>query len=309
MKRREFLQNSALAAGAAMVSTLGTRHGPGGGKEPGQRQDRGVRGRHSRSRRRVLGTFAGTEGVEVRYVCDIDEQVLAERTKETNNGGRHQAEAIKDFRQALDDKSAHALVLGTPDHWHALPTIHACQAGKDVYVEKPDGHNIIEGRTMVAAAKKHGRIVQLGTQSPQRAALSLVHGVSEDRHARQGPLRQGLGKRAARLARQAAPTASRRRASTTTSGSAPRRSGRSTRPLPRQLAVVLRLWHRRPGQRRRPPARRRRWALSRRRLRPRGRRCPTCRGPSRRIGGKYYFDDAQEWPDTLMVTYDFARAT
>src|SRR4029079_12919493 len=72
---------------------------------------------------------------------------------------------IKDFRKALEDKSLDALVIGTPDHWHALPTIHACQAGKDVYVEKPDGHNIVEGRTMGAAAKKYGRIVQLGTHS------------------------------------------------------------------------------------------------------------------------------------------------
>src|SRR5207244_6151621 len=91
--------------------------------------------------------------------------VLGTRVDEITSKIGKRPEAIKDFRQALDDKSVDAVLLGTPDHWHAIPTILACMAGKDVYVEKPDGHNLIEGHTMVAAAKKHGRVVQLGTQS------------------------------------------------------------------------------------------------------------------------------------------------
>lgn len=62
-------------------------------------------------------------------------------------------------------------MIGTPDHWHALPCIHGCIAGKDVYVEKPDGHNILEGKTMVAAARKYNRIVQMGTQARSAAFL------------------------------------------------------------------------------------------------------------------------------------------
>ena len=70
----------------------------------------------------------------------------------------------KDFRRLLDDKSIDAVTIATPDHWHALLAVLACQAGKDVYVEKPASHNMVEGRRMVEAARKYKRIVQLGTQ-------------------------------------------------------------------------------------------------------------------------------------------------
>src|SRR4029450_11986487 len=115
--------------------------------------------------------------VEVRYVCDIDERALEAGLVGVEKVTGKRPQALKDFRKALEDKSLDALVIGTPDHWHALPTIYACQAGKDVYVEKPDGHNILEGRTMVAAAKKHGRVVQLGTQSRSGAHF---HSCMED---------------------------------------------------------------------------------------------------------------------------------
>ena len=73
--------------------------------------------------------------------------------------------AVQDFRKVLDDKGVDAVVIATPDHWHAPATIWACQAGKDVYVEKPPTHNCWEGRKMVEAARKYKRIVQVGTQS------------------------------------------------------------------------------------------------------------------------------------------------
>src|SRR5204863_1977622 len=72
---------------------------------------------------------------------------------------------VKDIREALDDKELDAVSVATPNHWHALITIWACQAGKDVYVEKPCSHNVHEGRIAVDAARKSGRIVQHGTQS------------------------------------------------------------------------------------------------------------------------------------------------
>ena len=72
---------------------------------------------------------------------------------------------IGDFRRALDDKSIDAIIVATPDHWHALATIWGCQAGKDVYVEKPISHSPWEGRKMVEAARRHNRIVQVGTQN------------------------------------------------------------------------------------------------------------------------------------------------
>src|SRR5437762_214995 len=73
-------------------------------------------------------------------------------------------QAYRDFRRVLDRNDVHALLVATPDHWHAIPTVLACQAGKDVYVEKPLAHNIREGRAIVAAARRHNRIVQAGTQ-------------------------------------------------------------------------------------------------------------------------------------------------
>jgi len=79
-----------------------------------------------------------------------------------------QAKAFQDFRKLLDLKEIDAVLIATPDHWHAIPTILACQAGKDVYVEKPLAHNIVEGRAMVNAARQYKRIVQTGTQ--QRSA-------------------------------------------------------------------------------------------------------------------------------------------
>lgn len=77
---------------------------------------------------------------------------------------RSQPKLVNDYRTLLDDKSVDVFMVATPDHWHALPTIHGCLAGKDVYVEKPASHNIVEGKTAVAAAQKHNRMVQVGTQ-------------------------------------------------------------------------------------------------------------------------------------------------
>ena len=70
----------------------------------------------------------------------------------------------KDIRKVLEDPSINAIVVAAPDHWHALATVWACQAGKDVYVEKPASHNLVEGRRMVEAARKYNRVVQVGTQ-------------------------------------------------------------------------------------------------------------------------------------------------
>ncbi|MCH8828919.1 MAG: Gfo/Idh/MocA family oxidoreductase, partial [Planctomycetes bacterium] len=79
--------------------------------------------------------------------------------------GGKMPERFSDFRHVLDHKDIDAVIVATPDHWHALATILACQAGKDVYVEKPPSHNVWEGRKMVDAARRYERIVQVGTQN------------------------------------------------------------------------------------------------------------------------------------------------
>ena len=161
MKRREVLRAAlglAAAGAAAELRLTG---------QAAEANDRitvavmGVRGRGGG----LLSTFAAQSDVDVKYICDVDAKTLDSRVKQIQDMTGKRPEAIEDYRVALEDPSVDALVIGAPDHWHALPTIHACQARKDVYVEKPDGHNILEGRTMVAAARKYERVVQLGTQA------------------------------------------------------------------------------------------------------------------------------------------------
>lgn len=112
----------------------------------------------------LIDSFAANRSVEIVAVADIDPQRLGPGLELAERRGGRRPRAESDFRRLLDDPSIDALVIGTPDHWHAIPTILACQAGKDVYVEKPDGHNIVEGMRMVAAMRKHQRIVQMGSQ-------------------------------------------------------------------------------------------------------------------------------------------------
>ncbi len=102
--------------------------------------------------------------VEIAALCDIDESVLNQRAGEYEKLSGRKVRRFTDVRKLLEDRSIDAVSYGTPNHWHALGTIWACQAGKDVYVEKPGSHNIFEGRKMVEAARKYNRIVQHGTQ-------------------------------------------------------------------------------------------------------------------------------------------------
>ncbi len=263
----------------------------------------GVRGRGNG----LLQTFAANSSVEVKYVCDIDESVLNSRVKEVASLTGRRPEAIKDFRRALDDDAIDALVLGTPDHWHAIPTILACQAKKDVYVEKPDGHNILEGRTMVAAAKKHGRVVQLGTQS-----RSGKHIASAIEYLRKGGVGRALFAKGWESAKQ----------------------GSIGRPKDGQppAGVDYDLWLGPAPKRPFNPVRFHgnwRWFfdygtgdlgndgvhrldMARRGLEAalaaNGKTLPPFPRSVSATGGKYYFDDAQEWPDTLLVNYDYPGA-
>jgi predicted dehydrogenase len=104
-------------------------------------------------------------------LCDPDAEVLADRASSCEGRFGHKILAHQDLRRAFDDKSIDAVSIATPNHWHALAAIWACQAGKDVYVEKPGAHNIFEGRQLVGAARKYGRIVQHGVQLRSSEAL------------------------------------------------------------------------------------------------------------------------------------------
>ncbi|HLT50925.1 MAG TPA: Gfo/Idh/MocA family oxidoreductase [Arenibacter sp.] len=124
----------------------------------------GVRGRG----KDLLENFAKMykDGVRIKTICDVDSSFLKERVDlaaSYQNGNR--AGTAEDMRRVFEDKDIDAVIIATPNHWHALSTIWACQAGKHVYVEKPSSHNVWEGRKMVEAARKYDRLVQVGFQN------------------------------------------------------------------------------------------------------------------------------------------------
>src|SRR6185503_11167484 len=147
MKRRRFVQTMSSAG-------LGIVLGPRFPSDTVRVCVMGLNGRGT-----VLAkTFAKTANAEVAAVCDVDSTVLAKAAAAVS------AKPITDFRRALDDKSIDALVIATPDHWHAPAAILAMAAGKHVYLEKPCGHNAREGEMLVDAQRKSKRVVQMGTQ-------------------------------------------------------------------------------------------------------------------------------------------------
>jgi predicted dehydrogenase len=124
----------------------------------------GVRGRG----KGLLDSFSSmyNDGVMVKTICDVDSEFLPERVKlaaDNQKGNKPGTET--DMRKVYEDKDIDAVIVATPNHWHALATIWACQAGKHVYVEKPSSHNVWEGRKMVEAARKYNRVVQVGFQN------------------------------------------------------------------------------------------------------------------------------------------------
>ncbi len=158
MKRRAFLAHAAKAA-AFSTTALSSRRVLGANEKVRVALiGCGGRGQH------VAKLMNQVEGVEFVGACDVYD--LNARSAQQWMGA--DAKCYKDFRKVLENKGVDAVLVGTPDHWHAIPTVLACEAGKDVYVEKPLAHNIREGRAMVDAARKYNRIVQAGTQ--QRSA-------------------------------------------------------------------------------------------------------------------------------------------
>ncbi len=166
LNRREFLSRTkktslGLAAGVTILGNAGSvRAAPAADQVVLAAV--GVRGRGS-----SLATgFLARGDCRYAYVCDVDSKLFESRAKTiAQQQAGKMPECVQDFRRALDDKSVDAIIVATPDHWHAPATVLGCQAGKDVYVEKPASHSCWEGRKMVEAARKYNRIVQVGTQN------------------------------------------------------------------------------------------------------------------------------------------------
>ena len=120
-------------------------------------------------------SFLATKQASVAAICDVDSRAVRKAVELVGKGQPSPPRGETDVRRILEDKSVDALVIAAPDHWHAPATIMACAAGKHVYVEKPASHNAREGELMVAAARKHNRVVQLGTQ--RRSMPAIIEGI------------------------------------------------------------------------------------------------------------------------------------
>ncbi len=301
MTRRTVLLGS-LGAAAGVLSARRTR-----ATSPNEKVVIGMIGFRGRGGG-LLSGFLSMKEVDVAYVCDIDESVLRRGVETVDKARGTPPKAVADFRKIFDDKSVDAIVLGTPDHWHAIPTVLACQAGKHVYVEKPASHNIREGQAMLKAARKHQRIVQVGCQS-----RSGQHFADAMEYIRSGALGKVTFARAWESAKQG-PIGFPKDSDPPKGvdydawlGPAPKRPFNPSRfhgswrwffdygtgdlgndgvhridYARRALAAGF------EGQATKLPD----W--------------PTAVSAS---GGKYVFDDAQEWPDTQLVTWEFPGAT
>ena len=169
INRRKFLSKSAqAAAGIAAVSGLTnyTAKAASKGKVIGANDTInmaaiGIRGRG----RGLTQSFAKMKNVNMKILCDVDERLFADSVNEIEKIQGFAPATEVDLRKVFDNKDIDAVVIAAPNHWHALATIWACQAGKHVYCEKPSCHNIWEGRKMVEAARKYNRIVQVGFQN------------------------------------------------------------------------------------------------------------------------------------------------
>jgi predicted dehydrogenase len=180
--RRRFLEESLFAATAALAGGSASH----ALAEPATRRSSspneqirvaciGVRGQGGGH----VAAYASMKDAVVATICDADSGVVENRLNSVEAKTGKRPQYVQDLRQVMDDKSIDAVSIATPNHWHALAAIWAMQAGKDVYVEKPVSHNVSEGRRMVEAARKYGRICQTGTQvrssTGVREAIQFLH--------------------------------------------------------------------------------------------------------------------------------------
>jgi predicted dehydrogenase len=156
MKRRQFIKQVAGTTAAITTTTAFAAERVRGANERVNIALIGCGGRG----KAVAKLMREVPNVDFVAVCDVYDP----RTDEAKEWGGPQCKAFRDFRKVLEMKEVDAVLIATPDHWHAIPAVLACQAEKDVYLEKPVGHNIREGRLVIDAARKYKRIVEIGIQ-------------------------------------------------------------------------------------------------------------------------------------------------
>ena len=155
INRRGFLASAATAAAISATS---------GARAANDKINVGVIGCRNRGPK-VGKTMQVSHDFEIVSVCDCDSKMMDHAVDELHRRADNELKREKDFRRVLDDKDIDAVIIATPDHWHALMTVMALDAGKHVYCEKPASFNIADGKDMVAAQHKHPKLaVQVGTQ-------------------------------------------------------------------------------------------------------------------------------------------------
>jgi predicted dehydrogenase len=177
LSRRSFLKSGVTSvAGLATASSVAFLTRPERVFGANDRVRVAICGVHGRGMDHVHN-YAQLKNVEIAAVCDVDEKLAQERVSMMERHGIAKPATFVDVRKLLEDKSIDAISIATPNHWHSLMGIWACQAGKDVYVEKPCCHNLWEGKQFVAAAQRYNRIVQHGTQI--RSATAIRDGIKK----------------------------------------------------------------------------------------------------------------------------------
>src|SRR5690554_1070721 len=182
MKRRDFIKKSTLGAAGIAI----------GAKGFSAKSYASIIGSNDRVNMAVIGirgqglshinnycSLKDSKNVRIKTICDVDEQFFDERSKLIMDKTGEKPSTEWDMRKVFDNKDIDAVSFATPNHWHALGTIWACQAGKHVYVEKPSSHNVYEGRKMIEAARKYNVRVQVGFQNRSIAnvieAMKFLH--------------------------------------------------------------------------------------------------------------------------------------
>jgi predicted dehydrogenase len=164
--RRRFLKSSAVASSAFMFAPAIGRAGMSANEKLGV----AVIGANGRGGSHIE-EYLRDERTEIRTIVDADEAVANRRCDDIEKKQGTRPKAVIDMRQAFDDKSIDFISTATPNHWHALTGVWAMQAGKDAYIEKPVCHNVHEGSALIAAARKYGRMCQVGTQCRSSQAI------------------------------------------------------------------------------------------------------------------------------------------
>ena len=303
LDRRSFFKKAAGTLAGISAAAPAFRASPA---SPNEKFVVACMGCRSRARRLLYG-FAELPEVEVATICDVDTRLFREAKQGVAQRQGREPKTVVDFRRVLDDKSIDILVVGTPTHWHAIPTILACQAGKHVYVEKPLGHNIREGQRMLAAARRYNRVVQVGIQS--RSGSNCEEACE---YIRSGALGKVMFAKAWESTHQ-------KDIGKPPDGPAPEGVDYDMwlGPAPKRPFNPNRFHSRwrwffdygggdlsNDGVHRLDFARRGLEAA----FAAQGKKLSKWPAAVSASGGKFYFDDAQEWPDTLIVTWDYPGA-